>query len=314
MAVKSNNAAIVETLLSTGINIINTVSVQNQKSALMYAVSAGKINSKLIDLLLDYKINVNVQDSLGNTALMYAAQRGDVKTVNVLLEANADITIKNENGEDAIDIAWNTGNEELYELLDPGRFRAQEMEKLSISPQMKIDVIFKKSDLDSFKQCSTDDEKNTFIEQYIEAHKSEGVYSKAVVYGLALRKSVAVRDVEIIEKIEEYILKECSNSISYILRFVDNTNCSIIYAALFSEDPRVRENISGFVRKASEKGLLQKTPDILPDEVQHFISIIDSPVKNGDNAQKLYTDFMCPIYTDEALLNVKEELDILGDN
>ena len=55
--------------------------------------------------LIDLKINVNLRDAGGATALMYSSFCGHVESVRLLLSAKADPTITNLKGVTALDLA-----------------------------------------------------------------------------------------------------------------------------------------------------------------------------------------------------------------
>eukprot|EP01047_Picozoa_sp_COSAG01_P023806 COSAG01_NODE_1450_length_10270_cov_8.297218_2_plen_350_part_00 len=68
-------------------------------------------NVKMVDKLLDGGFNVNARSTTqGYTALHWAAERGHVRIIKVLLEHKADITIKTHGGTTAEDIACTHGH------------------------------------------------------------------------------------------------------------------------------------------------------------------------------------------------------------
>lgn len=72
------------------------------EKALLDAAKTGKV--KNIERLLKKEININVTDTEGlkNTALIYAADLGHRDVVKTLVDAGADVNIRNEEGETAI--------------------------------------------------------------------------------------------------------------------------------------------------------------------------------------------------------------------
>ncbi|XP_058154820.1 ankyrin repeat domain-containing protein 22 [Dasypus novemcinctus] len=68
-------------------------------------VSKTKQNENLVRMLLDAGVDVNATDSYGCTALHYACKMKNQAIIPLLLEAHADPTIKNKNGESSLDIA-----------------------------------------------------------------------------------------------------------------------------------------------------------------------------------------------------------------
>ncbi|XP_029933909.1 ankyrin repeat domain-containing protein 22 isoform X1 [Myripristis murdjan] len=62
-------------------------------------------NVALLQTLLSSEVEINAVDYKGNTALHYVCERKSHFLVPLLLERNADATIKNKEGETALDIA-----------------------------------------------------------------------------------------------------------------------------------------------------------------------------------------------------------------
>ncbi len=72
-------------------------------SALHFAVQEGYID--LVEILLDKKININLQDDWGNTPLWRGLMCGvDENIILKLLDNGADLYIKNESGVASIDL------------------------------------------------------------------------------------------------------------------------------------------------------------------------------------------------------------------
>jgi hypothetical protein len=68
-------------------------------------------------LASEAKVSVNAQDNYGDTALHDAAKFGHEGVVKALLEANADISIRNKAGKDALSLATEHGKPEVVALL-----------------------------------------------------------------------------------------------------------------------------------------------------------------------------------------------------
>jgi ankyrin repeat protein len=68
-------------------------------------------------LLIDNGAQVNAETTYKTTALMAACRNRHPDVVKVLLAANADQTIKDENGETALDHAKRAGDQESISLL-----------------------------------------------------------------------------------------------------------------------------------------------------------------------------------------------------
>lgn len=61
---------------------------------------------------------INSQDNLGNTALMYAGKSKKAEFFKLMLDHDADLFIKNNEGLSAIDLVYQSDNEELKEIVD----------------------------------------------------------------------------------------------------------------------------------------------------------------------------------------------------
>ena len=85
-------------------------------TALMEANTAAKVK-----LLVDHGAALNATDEAGETALIHAAERGDVEVIAALLQAGADATVRDRNGVTLLMWAVRFGDVELVRgLLDRG--------------------------------------------------------------------------------------------------------------------------------------------------------------------------------------------------
>lgn len=108
-----DNAKAVEEYLLTG----NNVNSRNAKKVplLVAAARAGAIKS--VTILIKHKAQVDLADSLGNTALMQAAAYGSVDILNLLLENKAKIDAENRQGETALIKAAQAGHLDVVQVL-----------------------------------------------------------------------------------------------------------------------------------------------------------------------------------------------------
>jgi len=74
-------------------------------------------NKELVEKILTKKADPNVQDSFGNTPLLWAVKRNNLELVSILLKNNADINIKDSLGVSAFEYALQSNNNELINLL-----------------------------------------------------------------------------------------------------------------------------------------------------------------------------------------------------
>lgn len=84
-------------------------------TALHWAAWSGMPQSTIL-LVSRGGLDLNAQENSGYTPLMLAAMRGNAATVSLLLELGADPTLKNADGQTALDIATEKGN--AYEKRD----------------------------------------------------------------------------------------------------------------------------------------------------------------------------------------------------
>ncbi|MEI0532201.1 ankyrin repeat domain-containing protein [Brachyspira pilosicoli] len=72
----------------------------------------------IVEKLIAKKVNLNVQDEAGNTALILASMEGHTKVVALLLNANVDKYIVNNDGNDAMFYAKQKNYKNIIKLLE----------------------------------------------------------------------------------------------------------------------------------------------------------------------------------------------------
>lgn len=99
---------IVEMLINYGVNL--NISDFMGHTALMDVCcrSLGEYSKEkeILELLLDNGAETNVQNKYGYTPLMYAVERGKLYSVEKLIEYGIDLNIKDKDGDTALDIAY----------------------------------------------------------------------------------------------------------------------------------------------------------------------------------------------------------------
>ncbi|MEI0477590.1 ankyrin repeat domain-containing protein [Brachyspira pulli] len=71
----------------------------------------------VVEKILEKNINVNIQDDVGNTALILACMEGHIKVVEILVKANADKSIVNKYGNDALFYAKQNNHPDIVKLI-----------------------------------------------------------------------------------------------------------------------------------------------------------------------------------------------------
>ena len=74
-------------------------------------------NKELVEKLLAKNADPNIQDSHGNTPLLWAVKRSNLELVSLLLKNKADINMKDSVGISAFEYAIKSNNKELINLL-----------------------------------------------------------------------------------------------------------------------------------------------------------------------------------------------------
>lgn len=87
----------------------------SNRKALLKAASRGLVES--VEGLLNRGLDVNSRSKYGNTALIRAAFKGHVDVARLLLERNADVNAQNSAGNTALTVAIEAGHAEIVELL-----------------------------------------------------------------------------------------------------------------------------------------------------------------------------------------------------
>jgi len=90
-------------LKRTGVKIDEKNPTADNKTALMLAAEQGDLN--IVNLLITYKAKLNLQDNNGNTALMLAAKNNHFTVVKFLLAHGANPRIKNNDNKTAAELS-----------------------------------------------------------------------------------------------------------------------------------------------------------------------------------------------------------------
>ena len=75
----------------------------------MYAAANPTADTGILEQLIEKGANVQAADNTGKTALMYAAEGGDIGKVRLLLAAGANASVQTQDGKTAADFAKGNG-------------------------------------------------------------------------------------------------------------------------------------------------------------------------------------------------------------
>ncbi len=116
-ACHSGNLPVVEYLFGRELSL--TAITNGNETLIHYAVASG--NAALLQWLIDSKqIDINAKDTFGETALHRATQQNNRDVVELLVRNGADITIQNNDGKRASELAITMGYQDLIPyLLNP---------------------------------------------------------------------------------------------------------------------------------------------------------------------------------------------------
>lgn len=145
-AIRENDVKILQDFLDEGMDI-NIVDILH-RSLLWYACRLDK--PKIIQWLIDQKIDVNIQSGRGETALMMASQIS-AELTQLLLDANADLRFKDRTGRDAAVYSALSKKEGAFRLLVHA---GADMNALFLSDDEKYYALFRQ----------------TFVSESIEEH------------------------------------------------------------------------------------------------------------------------------------------------
>jgi len=92
-------------------------------------IQLSKSNTRSLEcaqLLLQYKLHINTVDKHNRTALHYAAERGDLKLISLLMENGIDVLITDIDGKRAHQVASHAGQHLAHDLIKNSNESLQE--------------------------------------------------------------------------------------------------------------------------------------------------------------------------------------------
>ena len=111
-AAEAGNMVVIKKHLVAGADV-NT----KLKGRTLLHAAAGKGRKEIVELLIDNDANVNVKDAVSGTPLHEAALRGDKEVVELLITKGADVNAKDLYGWTPLYKATHKGHKEVVELL-----------------------------------------------------------------------------------------------------------------------------------------------------------------------------------------------------
>ena len=106
--IKQENVPVAEFLINNGAKLGSVDKKGNTPLLLAATIQDKTIANKLIDLLLKKHANIDAQNEMGYTALMYAAESKNADLIDLLLANKASISLLSKSGKTAKDFAIST--------------------------------------------------------------------------------------------------------------------------------------------------------------------------------------------------------------
>ncbi len=97
--------------------VVNARSTNPMRNTPLHAAAAGR-HAALVKLLIDHGANVNAQQHGGWAPIHAVAQNGDVESATALVAAGADVQVRADNQQRAIDLALTGGKQAMVEFLE----------------------------------------------------------------------------------------------------------------------------------------------------------------------------------------------------
>ena len=107
-AIEGGNVQILRKVMDRGLTTLNKKD-RFGRTALMYAAANPTADMGILEQLIEKGANVQAADNTGKTALMYAAEGGDIGKVRLLLAAGANASVQTQDGKTAADFAKGNG-------------------------------------------------------------------------------------------------------------------------------------------------------------------------------------------------------------
>jgi len=116
-AVNANDTTLAETLINKGADVNFKRKVMNFEMSLL-VLSIQHDQLKMVKLLVDHKVEIDWKDWFGSTALMYAANKGNVAIISYLLKNGADVHFKDKEGNTVLSAAKDGNHPDAIKLIE----------------------------------------------------------------------------------------------------------------------------------------------------------------------------------------------------
>jgi ankyrin repeat protein len=116
-AVVKGDTIAMKDFINRGVDV-NLIIKQGFVEANLIITAVYNKNADVVKLLLRHGADVDLDDGLGATALMYAVSNANVELVKILLEAGADPALKDKTGNNAFSNAKVARNKEITKMLN----------------------------------------------------------------------------------------------------------------------------------------------------------------------------------------------------
>lgn len=99
-AVKLGDVELLQTLVNAGAHVHNETTSESRMCPIHWAASEGKVSS--LNFLIDQNVDINVRDSNGCTPLIIATQHNMIPAIIFLIKKGANFDIQDSNGDTAL--------------------------------------------------------------------------------------------------------------------------------------------------------------------------------------------------------------------
>ncbi len=100
-------------------------------------IAASRGSAECVELLLKKRAKVDLSDRFGHTAMLGAVESGNLATVDLLIAAHADLSVKNKEGKGLLEVAREMGYGEIAAHIEKSMLETS-LEKTILSKKEKL--------------------------------------------------------------------------------------------------------------------------------------------------------------------------------